>query len=265
MKKTGYSCLLAFIWCFLTGHLPAQTPIVFAPDADIEHGSEYSAPIRIKNFQKITGLQFALSWDSSALNFKGLHAFGLDLSLNDHFGLNQTSGGVLRFLWLDPMLGAVSLEDSATLFAIRFEVTGPPDSETTLVFRDDDVFVQNEIYNDKFEKIEGARFESGTLKVAARGTSAGYYISKPGAITLKGCYPNPFAHSVVVDFELARTSLATLEIIDATGKLIFREERQFGLGEQNLRFDRGIFPQSGMFFLRMRSADFFIAHKLIVL
>ena len=263
MKKTGYTCLVLFVLLTMGRFSQAQNPTFIAPSTSVDYGALYKAHIKAKGFENLTGLQFIISWDSTVLQYKGIQDFGLKLSLEQNFGITEASRGTLRFLWFDEALSPVTLKDSAVLFGINFEVIGAPQTQTELAFSGD-FLTQIEVYDRNFDKVD-AKFEHGQLSVSSQGTSGSYYVSDPEEISMKAASPNPFSASTRIDFRIGQTTTAIWRIIDAQGRLIFEEERRFDSGDHSIALDGALFPASGIYYYQMRSSDFTVTQKLIVL
>ena len=85
-------------------------------------------PIRVKNFNDLTSLQFTYGWDKSRFKFDSLINLNnspLNLSLGN-FGTSLSDSGKLMFSWYDSDLIGKTLKDSSILFTIRFSVLSIP-------------------------------------------------------------------------------------------------------------------------------------------
>ena len=103
---------------------------IIAPTVTDSCGKNILVPIRAARFSNLLSTQFSIGWDNTKLSFQGIENFGnaaLNLG-NSNFGTTQTSNGKLIFSWNDPSALGISINDTATLFVLKFNIIGA-DSE----------------------------------------------------------------------------------------------------------------------------------------
>jgi hypothetical protein len=81
-------------------------------------------PVRVVGFRNLLTLQGSLNWNPADLRLDSISGFGpAQLALNNaNFGTSQAGAGRLSFSWNDPSSNGISLNDSTTLFTLRFTV-----------------------------------------------------------------------------------------------------------------------------------------------
>jgi hypothetical protein len=165
-------------------------------------------------FENIGGYQFTVEWDAEVLAFAGVEQFGLEDLSPKNFGTHRTEEGILTTAWTDPSGTGQSLEPGAVLFGMRFRPV--KDAATTL-----DV-------SSAVTPMWAHRGDDGLAPVAVRSSPATLEASSflPGAFTLQGNYPNPFARSTQVAFDLPEAAVLTVEVYDVLGRRVLRVPNQ---------------------------------------
>jgi hypothetical protein len=87
----------------------------------------------------------------------------------------------------------------------------------------------------------------------------------PIALSLGQNYPNPFNPSTTIKFELPKSSVVKLSILDALGRevsVLVNEKRDAGVHE--VKFD-AVGLASGVYFYRMQAGSFVKSRKMLVI
>lgn len=100
---------------------PLCFQLYFPVEAATE-GDTVCLPLRVRDFQQIVSMQFAVSWDSSDLEFIRVDLSGSDMPIIGFNDLNTTYGDHLRFVWYDLLAMGVSMPDESEIFSICFRV-----------------------------------------------------------------------------------------------------------------------------------------------
>lgn len=91
-------------------------------DTVVAGGSELCLPIKVSSQQQLAGLQFALQWDTTNLNFLRVQEWVLPSNIEQSFNLDRAiEEGELPVLWVDYAGEGVFLVEGATLFEVCFE------------------------------------------------------------------------------------------------------------------------------------------------
>jgi hypothetical protein len=98
--------------------------------------------IRVKDFRNILSAQGSIGWNPVVASFQGIENFGLPGMTNNNFGTTQTSSGTLTFSWFDAGLTPRTMADDATLFSIRFNLTGNAGTASDVILNSAPVAVE---------------------------------------------------------------------------------------------------------------------------
>lgn len=256
---TGKYFLLYFLSLCCISTVGAQTAFILS-DRTVESGSFFTTDLKVAAFQDIVGAQFTIKWDPTMLHYVGLSNFNLDITLESDFGTNKVNEGKLTFVWDDDDLSGESLPDSAVLFSIEFEAIGLPD--TTPVFFSDELPTVLEI-TDVNGNTVNANFVDGTVEIIM--TTGATYVSAPEEVTVESCYPNPFNQGTQLRLSLHQSTPVTVLITNTEGKTIYQEQRTLNAGLQTLQFDKSKFPNTGTYYVQLRSDKFLVVQRLIFL
>jgi len=98
--------------------------ILTIQDTVVAGGSELCLPVRVSGQQQLAGMQFALQWDTTNLNFLRVQEWALSTTIEQSFNLDRANeNGELPVLWVDYAGEGVFLVEGATLFEVCFEST----------------------------------------------------------------------------------------------------------------------------------------------
>jgi len=98
-------------------------------EASANPGEAVCLPLSVQNFSNVTGVQFTLEWNPNLLTFDSLQIADLPNpsgSLGPHHELLEE--GTLTFVWMEPTLQPISLDDGAALFNLCFTAGSSIDS-----------------------------------------------------------------------------------------------------------------------------------------
>lgn len=235
---------------------------VYATNHTVTPDEDFTVEIKTQNFDSVVGCQFSVSWDTTLFR---LAEDGAVLSTElesfiDNFNYSKVDSGYLGFLWFHPAIEPVSLEDDVTLFTLDFEVIEEESKVDSIRFSAFPVSV--EFANAQEEELD-VTFTSGAISI--EGISD--LMDRKGKETVSiNCAPNPFAKQtqVYLDFK-QRAERVSLRVINAQGEVVLQRNQSFDQGLHVLDFDRKTFGQSGNYYVEIKSTDFIVTHKLIVL
>ena len=235
---------------------------VYATSHTVTPDEEFTVDIKVQNLDSVVGCQFSINWDTTLFRLKedsGVLNTELE-SFIENFNYAQIDSGYLGFLWFDPAIEPTSLEDDATLFSVDFEVVGEESTIDSIRFSGFPVIV--EFANAQEEELD-VDFIPGAISIEGISDLLDRTAKETVAIS---CAPNPFEKQTQVSLDFKRrVDQGTLRIINAQGQVVMQREQPFDEGLHTLELDRNVFGQSGNYYLEIKSTDFIVTHKLIVL
>lgn len=199
------------------------------------------------DIQNLTALQFSLHFDNTIAEFVDINGRLLENINEENIGENALNEGILTFGWLD--LEASFLEKGVSLFEMRFKTT---DAERLLK--------SLKISSDVTEAL--AFQPDGTpLNVRLQTT----HDTKPIDINLN-VFPNPFHEQATVAITMPSETTATIEVFDATGRVLQSTEQQWSAGYQEVilhKKDLGI-SSPALLFIRLKAKEKILTKKLVI-
>ena len=230
-----------------SGPSPLQIQI---DNAEVKAGNEVKVDFRANDFNKITGYQFTLDFDQTALDFVSVDAGVLDVN-ESNFGMKMTNLGILTTSFAE-MGKAISTDDDEILFSIKFNVKADGVLEDLLSISDD--YLNAEAYNveGKFADVQ-LTFSNEELLV----TDTQFELFQNA--------PNPFNAKTVIGFNLPERAEASMIVYDLTGKVIFSITDTYARGYNEVEFDRQQFKSAGTFIYQFSSAKYTAERKIIVI
>ncbi len=224
---------------------------------NVLRGEEITVPVRVKDFKKITGCQFTLSWDPEVLQLLETK----DKSLKGHFGMSAVESGKLTTSWFDEMTREVTLPDGDAAFELKFRVVGEAGSQSAIAIGSE--LTQAEAYNDRLDML-GIISESGMVKVDGFTP----IINSQSSIKLS-VVPNPFGNVTNINFTLQRDQEASIMIYDLLGKEIKHIIGSFKAGSYSIEWagddDAGKSLSRGLYQVRLVAGDDAIGEKVLLI
>lgn len=248
-------------------HISAQLVLYTPTLNNLQVGQVVDIPIRVKNFNKIVGIQFPVQWDPAVLKYVGVNSFNVLNGVNiDNFGLIDTTLGIVRFNWYNAPQGGKTLADDSHLFKIKVKVIGALLTSSPISF-------PSNVLN---FPIEATQFDpnvpismSSELAVttitatAAVGFTVGLedepFADEPSAFEVS---PNPF-YSTINIFPKNNFGYQNCQISlrDAAGRLVFQETKNL-LPSTGMEIDMdGV--KNGIYFLIINSEHETFARTLV--
>ena len=158
---------------------------------------------RSPNFRDITGMQFTLQFDPSAMEFDGVESSLLSLS-SSHLGLQTVEQGIITLSWDSPdLIHGLTASSETDLFVIKFR-SAQKTSEISGI----------KILN------HPTRAEAYDSREGKYGISLSNFGLPSNGFELFQNEPNPFATSTEVRFHLPQDGPVKLSCYDVLGKLI---------------------------------------------
>ncbi len=217
----------------------------------VKAGELIDIEVTCADFKIVSGLQGTLEFNG--LIYQTIGARALDLK-SSNVGL--ISDNMITISWNTNT--AVSTEH--TLFVIQ--VLATKDGMLSDMISMTKRLVAAEVYaSSSFGASFGNNFEIQTLELLVRRGD-----SKLVSNILYQNEPNPFKTMTEISFNLAEEGLATLTIMDVTGKVVYVTTIEHKMGQNTIKLDkRDLLMASGIFYYTIESDDFSQTKKMIVI
>jgi hypothetical protein len=220
---------------------------IYTEDQQVPAGAaEVRVPVRVSDFESISGFQFGVQWDPAVLKYKGAEKAAA-MSAAD-LGTDHTESGHLNVAWFHPIGLWTTLSDGTAIMELIFETIGTPGSTSTVgVF--DSPTTPVEIIQDDLSTastiINSGIIALGTPSSAQDAGSEGMQVS---------VYPNPFGEQLYIEIHNASISgTGMLSVFDEAGRQIYREEVRIEKGVS--RHNTGAGLPAGSYTLRLEDRD----------
>lgn len=255
----GLFVQLATAFSQVSVYTPSQSPV--------STGQTLEIPILVKNFQNIIGIQFAVKWDSTVLDFVEVKSFNLPaLSLNSNFGLLETGLGNLRFNWYDSPSGGITKTDGDHLFKISLKVIGANLTSSFIKIDSIQPDFPIEIYQ---------AGPNGSMEIMLQPTppgqiGVGFTIATRDIdglqLTDLYVFPNPFSDRITVRPTADFSSLKNcrIRLTDCMGRLLF-EKNEADLTSDGMEIANLISYFKGIYFLTIQTERATFSTKVVKL
>ena len=251
---------LFFYISVAVGSMSAQ--LYLTPDTSFAHaGDKAQVNIRVKNFNKLTGLQFSLNWNPAVLKYDTVSNFNLPGLSADMIGADPDTlaSGKIALLWTSfQPLGNI-MADGSTMLTFILDVVGLKGDSTAVVISDSPVFA---------EAYDSVGNEVPVIK------GIGYVYVKPplyvnekyseqGKYRLYNPDPNPFLQNTKISWVMPQSGNATIIVTDLNGNQVYQKYGHYYQGKNQLILNRKDFPAAGTYFVTLKSDNILLTRKLI--
>ena len=182
-----------------------------------------TVPIKVKDFNSITGYQFTLNWDASALEFQSVN----NVALISYFGTTEIANGKLAVQWNDNSANAISLNDNTVLFELKFKVSSSNITTSAIEINSD--ITKSEAYNNNLDLVTiqsiPANIKLNLLNDIAVPESDLYSLT---------AYPNPFTESSTISFTIQVDEYVQIAIYNSIGQIIADFSDFYKKGNNNI-------------------------------
>ena len=227
-----------------------ETLVMNVDDVEMTAGESYTVDFMAEDFNNITGYQFTMNFDRSAVDFVEVNGGALDVS-ERNFGTTLLEEGVLTTSYNED--SAISLENGEVLFSLTFVAR----ANATL----SDVINVSSRYT-----VAEAYDTEGTLKDVAFGfnTINGTVIAG-GEFELLQNKPNPFNESTLIGFNLPEAAQATLRVFDVSGKTLKVINGDFARGYNEVSINRNELQATGVLYYQLDTDTDSATKKMILI
>lgn len=206
-------------------------------------------PVRVKNFDALTGYQFTMKWDASVFSLQGINNQELEGVYNE----SKASQGYLSAAWVDFAGQSVTLDDGTVAFELVFDVVGEAGSETSFKLNSD--LTPNKAY-DVVSTLLGVGLTASPFRV---GTTTSIDPLLEGYAFLQNV-PNPFGQETALSFSLGQSQEVMISIYSLTGQEVKRFAGTYPAGENKIMWngqnESGMEVSDGVYMVRLTAGPF---------
>jgi len=197
-------------------------------DRVLKVGEETTISVRVLNFQDIVAMQFALGFDNSKLEFKGVTTPPSSPFRPDHFGLFNTADGEIRAVW--NVIQGLNLQNGSVVFNLTFKALEDKVRLSQVLTLLDEV-LPGEAYHTDLSPLDiELQFIQRARPAAAQRDEEEIINDGTPEVVLLQNTPNPFYDKTRIGFVLSEPMDAQLRVFDVTGRLIFEHAGNYPAG-----------------------------------
>jgi Cohesin domain len=231
-------------------------------------GQELLFPVKVTNFDSITGIQLMLQWDPAVLRFEGIQHANNPLNLVDslRFNLSDSLSGKIKFQWTLGGFGK-TLADGDSIFTLKMKVTGANGTFTDVRYTEDtqsfpffyfEVIRAISTVNSVSYGLNQTSLANGRVEVGTISTSEDLEWANQVIIA-----PNPASDAISVVFDAEPAEDAWIELWGQGGQLIF-QRNIFGLeGRRGTVIAKADIPAAGAYFVRITTGTKTVVRPII--
>lgn len=233
----------------VTFHQPLQ---LYYDTTYLENSDSVRVRVRVRNFNNLTGMQFAMGFNTQSLKFTGIENRYLPLEYSQKYADN----GVVTFIWADPANQSKTLPDGTVLFDLVFQQQQHFDRE--------DINIQTSFtppiaFNNDMESM-------GIIKtngVILRKQIVPLIVDKEKFMV----NPNPTTGLVKVSITSKANKNIVLVVTDVLGRILIEQSATLAVGTNDVRLDLNKVHQriAGNYFIRITGIDDKASKEIIVI
>ncbi len=223
----------------------SRWPLVFNINSTNIEANEYvEIPVTAKNYERVSGWQMALSFDTDKIEVVGIKSEELNVSEENYLINNQDKGLIsISFNHLKEK----DIENDEILFKI-IAITKEAVNTSNLFTKDSNRLV-SEAYRGLNEVVNlelSTSNQSDVLKIVS-------------------AKPNPWKAFTNLEIMSPQSEQASLEIYNYNGQLIGQKNLSLVKGAQTINLDRSEFGTQGIYYVKLKSGKYQADYKLVLL
>ncbi len=225
----------------------SNTSLDFIIDNEfVSAGELVTIPVYASNFDKYLGYQFAINFDNTKANFVDFNSGAIELSENN-FGFTALEDGIILTSWNSA--NVVKADEDEILFELTFEANSSFDLDEFLSFNSSALMA--EAYT--------SQLEVDDIKLLYRNENG----ALSSVFELYQNTPNPFADKTAIAFNSPLNTVATLEVFDVTGRLIFSTSKAIEAGFNMFEINKRDLNTKGVMYYKVSGDGFSATKKMI--
>ncbi len=211
-------------------------------------GSLVDVKLKADNLDNFVGMQMTLQFDANKVSLENIFSEELTVN-NENFGFTQLSEGKINISWNNST--PVKVKDN--ILTLTFKVLEEIHNDPIIDIAPDGV--TPEIYSLEGDiRVQNVRVKSDTKS-----------ISNSGKFEVYQNIPNPFNTLTTIGFNLPEASNVSLKVVDATGKLVYHTQSNFGKGYNAFELDAQSLNLSGVLYYQIDTEKHSETRKMIII
>jgi hypothetical protein len=216
-------------------------------DKAVEAGEIHKVEFKSSDFNNISGYQFTVKFDASAMTFEGVEAGALKTT-EGNFGLSRVSNGIITTSWNSSKGESYSADQ--VLFTLVFRANKGVQIGQAITINSE--VTAAEAYD--------ATLETKAVRLNVR-TDRG--VVETGVFELNQNEPNPFNKQTTVTFNLPNASPATLTMYDVTGKVLRVYEIEGLKGLNTKVINKSELNGNGVIYYQLDAANYTATKRMV--
>lgn len=223
-----------------------QAQVAFiAESMAAEPGSTIHVPIKVSEFDSISGFQLSITWDTLVLQFDSISNYDLEKIENFDWALDSFHR-MSMFWYADDVYSGFSTENGHTIFTLSFTVIGSLGDSSWVSFTDEPLSPEVIDYNDLPVPID---FTYGLIQVQEKSAIVPAFIP---ALKMQ-IIPNPCREWCDVQLEVSQPTDVILQVVNLAGAVVYELERHLLPGNQDISIPAADALHSGGYYIIVTS------------
>ena len=214
--------------------------------AAVKAGEEITIPFEVADVKNVSGLQLAMVFDDSKLEFKGVASGSANVSDDDIYLMDNS----LLMSWVD---NRKETEFNGKLFGLTF--VAKQDLSAGEWFNLNDRVFKSEMYLQEDENINAA-----SIDLELRGKN-----NQIPVFELYQNMPNPFNHSTTIGFTIPESGEVSFKVYDYNGTVLKQFRKHYEKGYNTIELNVSEFNKAGILFYQLDSKTHSANKKMIVI
>jgi hypothetical protein len=217
---------------------------IFTKNLEMSQGVEYDVPIYVNKENGIEGLQFTIKYNPEIMVFTGYESSQID-PVESNFGYQQMKNGYITFSW--NTFSGKEFDSGTPAFYLKFKALNNAITFGNININND-ITTALSVINEEELPIS-FRFE--------------YSIENDLVVYQNN--PNPFTDETSISFNLPQDDNVEIKILDATGKILYTENRYFTKGLNHITLSKNDLNTRGVLYYSMKVQNDIITKKMILI
>ena len=201
---------------------------------------------KAEDFTDFAGYQFTISLGDNVTLTEVAPGVLPNMSEDANFGLNRLTEGTITTTWSNA--NGITLEDGAVLFSLTIESTETVNLSDVISINSTHTVA--EAYNNDLDvHTVGVQFNR----------------AEGQAFQLFQNQPNPFNGETMIGFNMPKSGLATLKVMNIAGQVLTTKSAEFVRGYNQIALSKSELNASGVLYYQIETADHSATKKMIIL